>query len=113
MVPHKTARGAAAMGRLKVFDGVPAPYDTMKRQVIPDAMRAVKLSSFRKFCVLGDLSHQVGWGNKELISSMEDKRKKRAENWHKQRIAQANEARKAVNVKEIKKVRDELAQYGY
>merc|ERR1711939_185878 len=27
MVPHKTARGKAAMERLKVFEGVPAPYD--------------------------------------------------------------------------------------
>ena len=35
MLPHKTARGQAALGRLKVFDGVPTPYDTMKRQVIP------------------------------------------------------------------------------
>ena len=62
MVPHKTARGAAAMARLKVFEGVPAPYDTKKRQVIPDALRCVKLASFRKFCKLGDLSSQVGWG---------------------------------------------------
>eukprot|EP00178_Gracilaria_changii_P010209 TRINITY_DN29720_c1_g1_i3.p2 TRINITY_DN29720_c1_g1~~TRINITY_DN29720_c1_g1_i3.p2 ORF type:complete len:114 (-),score=8.82 TRINITY_DN29720_c1_g1_i3:342-683(-) len=28
MVPHKTSRGAAAMGRLKAFEGIPAPYDT-------------------------------------------------------------------------------------
>merc|ERR1712167_309816 len=27
MIPHKKARGAAAMARLKVFDGMPAPYD--------------------------------------------------------------------------------------
>jgi len=31
MLPHKTARGAAALGRLKAFEGVPAPYDTKKR----------------------------------------------------------------------------------
>jgi len=28
MLPHKTPRGAAALGKLKVFEGVPAPYDT-------------------------------------------------------------------------------------
>jgi large subunit ribosomal protein L13Ae len=28
MLPHKSARGAAALGKLKVFEGVPAPYDT-------------------------------------------------------------------------------------
>jgi len=27
MVPHKTARGEEAMNRLRVFDGIPAPYD--------------------------------------------------------------------------------------
>jgi len=31
MLPHKTARGADALGKLKVFEGVPAPYDTKKR----------------------------------------------------------------------------------
>ena len=105
MLPHKTARGAAALGRLKVFEGVPAPYDTKKRQVIPDAMRSVKLSSFRKFCVLGDLSHQVGWSHKNLIGSMEEKRRNRAEAWHKKRIESANKVRKALNVKEINNIK--------
>ena len=27
MLPHKTPKGAAALGRLKVFDGIPFPYD--------------------------------------------------------------------------------------
>ncbi|GKZ78717.1 60S ribosomal protein L13A [Aspergillus niger] len=31
MIPHKTARGAAAMEHLKVFEGVPPPYDKKKR----------------------------------------------------------------------------------
>lgn len=75
MLPHKTARGAAALGRLKIFEGVPAPYDTMKRQFVPDAMRCVKLASFRKFCHLGDLSAQVGWGKRDLIETLETKRK--------------------------------------
>jgi len=35
MLPHKTPKGAAALGKLKVFEGIPAPYDTKKRQVIP------------------------------------------------------------------------------
>lgn len=113
MVPHKTARGAAALGKLKVFEGCPAPYDTKKREVIPDAMRAVKLSSFRKFCVLGDLSSQVGWGKQTLINELEDKRKTRAADWHKKRIEKANKVRKALNVKEVNAVKAELAKYGY
>jgi hypothetical protein len=33
-------------------------------------MRAVKLSSFRKFCSLGDLSSEVGWGKKALVEKL-------------------------------------------
>lgn len=35
MIPHKTARGAAALERLKVFEGVPPPYDKQKKMVVP------------------------------------------------------------------------------
>ena len=113
MVPHKTARGADAMGKLKVFEGCPAPYDTKKREVIPDALRAVKLSSFRKYCVLGDLSSQVGWGKGALISNLEEKRRDRASTWHKKRIAEANKVRKSLNLKEISAVKAQLASFGY
>ena len=98
MLPHKTPRGAAALGKLKIFEGVPAPYDTTKKQYVPDAMRCVKLASFRKFCTLGDLSSQVGWGKQELIEKLESKRKERALNWHKRRIEKAGRTRKTVNV---------------
>ncbi len=75
MLPHKTSIGSAALGRLKIFEGVPAPYDTKKRQVVPDALRCVKLSSFRKFCKLGDLSSQVGWNKQSLVEKLEGKRR--------------------------------------
>lgn len=41
MIPHKTKRGQAALERLKAFEGVPPPYDTMKRAVVPDALKCV------------------------------------------------------------------------
>ena len=113
MLPHKTPRGAEALGRLKVFEGVPAPYDTKKREVVPDALRAVKLSSFRKFCNLGDLSGEVGWGKGALVQNLENKRRERASDWHKKRIDSANKVRKALNLKEINAVRTELASYGF
>ncbi len=113
MLPHKSPKGAVALGRLKIFEGVPAPYDTKKREVVPDALRAVKLSSFRKYCTLGDLSGQVGWGKQALVASMEDKRRARADAWHKKRLQSANSVRKALNLKEISQVKAELAQYGY
>lgn len=39
MIPHKTKRGEAALARLKTYEGVPSPYDKMKRMVIPDALK--------------------------------------------------------------------------
>jgi len=52
MVPHKTARGAAALERLKLFEGVPPPYDTKKRMVVPDALRVLRLKPGRKYCTV-------------------------------------------------------------
>merc|ERR1712146_775291 len=39
MVPHKTPRGAEALKRLKVFEGVPSPYDKIKKMVVPEALK--------------------------------------------------------------------------
>lgn len=52
MVPHKTARGAAALERLKLFEGVPPPYDKKKRMVVPDALRVLRLKPGRKYCTV-------------------------------------------------------------
>jgi large subunit ribosomal protein L13Ae len=46
MIPHKTARGEAALARLKAYEGVPPPYDRTKRMVIPDALKYAPLSCF-------------------------------------------------------------------
>lgn len=47
MVPHKTKRGKAALETLKCYEGVPAPYDKMKRVVVPSALRVLKLKPRR------------------------------------------------------------------
>jgi len=60
MMPHKTARGAAALERLKVFEGVPAPYDKKQRMVVPQALRVLRLKPGRKYCTVGRLAHEVG-----------------------------------------------------
>ncbi|XP_062296851.1 large ribosomal subunit protein uL13-like [Scomber scombrus] len=48
MLPHKTKRGQAALERLKVFDGIPPPYDKRKRMVVPAALKIVRLKPTRK-----------------------------------------------------------------
>lgn len=78
MIPHKTKRGSEAMNRLKVFDGVPPPYDREKRMVVPAALRVVRLKPGRKFCRLGRLSHETGWKYQDVVATLEEKRKAKA-----------------------------------
>ncbi|KAK8962426.1 60S ribosomal protein L13a-4 [Platanthera guangdongensis] len=78
MIPHKTKRGAAALARLKAYEGIPPPYDKKKRMVIPDALKVLRLQAGHKYCLLGKLSTEVGWGYADIIKELEDKRKRRA-----------------------------------
>ena len=52
MVPHKTARGTAALERLKLYEGVPPPFDRKKRMVVPEALRVLRLKPGRKYCTV-------------------------------------------------------------
>ncbi|XP_073279357.1 large ribosomal subunit protein uL13w-like [Primulina huaijiensis] len=79
MIPHKTKRGAAALARLKVFEGIPPPYDKIKRMVIPDALKVLRLQAGHKYCLLGRLSSEVGWNHYDIIRELEKKRKDRAQ----------------------------------
>jgi large subunit ribosomal protein L13Ae len=113
MLPHKTPKGSAALGRLKVFEGIPFPYDQKKRVVVPDALNVLRLKSHRKFCVLGELAQKIGWTRKDLVARLEEKRKvKSAKFWEgKQKKLQAR--KKATGSADLKKFNDELAKYGF
>jgi large subunit ribosomal protein L13Ae len=78
MLPHKLWRGAQALKLLKVHEGVPAPYDRLKRATVPAALRIVKLRPGRKFTRLGDLATLVGWKYGGIIETLEKKRKLRS-----------------------------------
>ena len=41
MLPHKSAKGQAALERLKVFEGIPAPYDKVRTDRIVGQRRSV------------------------------------------------------------------------
>ncbi|KAL8278892.1 hypothetical protein RQP46_008763 [Phenoliferia psychrophenolica] len=75
MVPHKTARGAAALERLKLFEGMPPPFDKKKKMVVPQALRVLRLKPGRKFCTIKRLSHEVGWSYRDVVDRLEEKRK--------------------------------------
>jgi large subunit ribosomal protein L13Ae len=86
MLPHKTARGAAALGRLKVFEGCPHPYSVQKKVVITNSLRAVMLDSFRKFTYLGDFSSRVGWNHGATVAALEEKRKERSTKYYQDKV---------------------------
>jgi large subunit ribosomal protein L13Ae len=113
MLPHKTPKGSAALGRLKVFEGIPFPYDMKKRMVVPDALKVLRLKSHRKFCVLGELAQKVGWTRKDLLTRLEEKRKLKSQKfWDlKQKKLQAKD--KAKGSKDLQKFNEELSKYGY
>merc|ERR1712170_251703 len=87
MLPHKLNRGKEALDRLKVFEGIPAPYDKQKRMVVPSALKVMRMKPRRKFCVLGRLSHEVGWKYQNVIATLEAKRKvKAAHYWQRKNV---------------------------
>jgi large subunit ribosomal protein L13Ae len=86
MIPYKTAKGAAAMGRLKCFDGCPVSANTMKKMVIPDALKAAKLAPRAKFAVLGNVAKDCGWTQQELIDELEEKRISKNHEWYVKKV---------------------------
>ena len=140
MIPHKTARGAAAMERLKVFEGVPPPYDKKKRMVVPQALRVLRLKPGRKYCTVGRLSHEVGWKYQDVVARfvvallvfiydsrrcstsrrliiiyrLEERRKVKGAAYYERKKAirrQLSEAQKSATVDE--KAKSQLAEFGY
>ncbi|PVU94534.1 hypothetical protein BB561_002477 [Smittium simulii] len=115
MVPHKTARGVAALDRLKVFEGVPPPYNKQKRMVIPQALRVLRLKPGRKFTTLDRLASEVGWKYKDVVSNLEAKRKVLSRAYYERKKALANLQTKAVAASEgqLKEIRANLASLGH
>eukprot|EP00013_Stygamoeba_regulata_P015854 CAMPEP_0177682806 /NCGR_PEP_ID=MMETSP0447-20121125/31448_1 /TAXON_ID=0 /ORGANISM="Stygamoeba regulata, Strain BSH-02190019" /LENGTH=161 /DNA_ID=CAMNT_0019192319 /DNA_START=434 /DNA_END=919 /DNA_ORIENTATION=+ len=114
MIPHKTARGAAAMDRLKVFEGIPPPYDTLKRVVVPDALRQINLQATRKYTVLGRLSSEVGWKYADVVNKLETKRKVRASQWYSRQKAVQRVKVKAIEntAQQLEEVNSQLKALG-
>eukprot|EP00938_MAST-03A_sp_MAST-3A-sp1_P002143 g2143.t1 len=115
MVPHKTKRGECALARLKVFEGIPSPYDRQKRMVVPDALKVVRIKPGRDFCVLGELATHAGWKHYALIKDLEATRKEKAAAFYdakKKDLAASAATRKAKSA-ELKDVDAQLAELGY
>uniref|UniRef100_A0AC34R4Y4 Large ribosomal subunit protein uL13 n=1 Tax=Panagrolaimus sp. JU765 TaxID=591449 RepID=A0AC34R4Y4_9BILA len=115
MLPHKTARGQAALNRLKTYEGIPQPLDTQVRFCEPNSVRAIALKAGRKFCTVGRLSHEVGWQYKDVVAKLETKRKVRAAAFYERKKAASklmNQAAKNAESK-IADYNKQLAELGY
>ncbi|KAJ3337424.1 60S ribosomal protein L16B [Kappamyces sp. JEL0680] len=115
MIPHKTARGAAALERLKVFEGVPPPYDKKKRLVIPQALRVLRLAPGRKFTTIKRLSTEFGWKYEDVVARLEEKRKVKSQAFYekKQALMRLRSAAAESVAKDLKAVHATLAATGY
>jgi len=90
MLPHKMSRGQQALDRMRVFEGIPPPFDKLKRVVVPSALRVLRLNPRRKYCELTRLSSEVGWKYAKVIDALEAKRKvKSKRRWTRKRSAEA------------------------
>merc|ERR1719410_231648 len=115
MLPHKLHRGKEALERLKVFEGIPPPYDKQKRMVVPSALRVNRLNPCRKYCDLNRLSHEVGWKYQKVISTLEAKRKAKSKQFFERKkhlLALREKARKNVASK-IAPYQKVIESYGY
>lgn len=113
MLPHKTPKGSVALARLKVFEGIPYPYDHKKRMVVPEALKIVRLRDNRKFCVMGDLAQLAGWTKKDVVDRLEEKRKVKSAKFYELKKKKADARGKAKNSKELEKFTTELAKHGF
>ena len=113
MLPHKTPKGTAALGRLKVFEGIPFPYDHKKRVVVPEALKVLRLKSYRKFCSLGELAVGGGWTGATLISKLEEQRKAKSQKFHELKSKKVAARAKAMDDKKVASFNTELKKYGF
>eukprot|EP00997_Jenningsia_sp_PLL12_P003402 NODE_1636_length_1107_cov_95.731569_g1336_i0.p1 GENE.NODE_1636_length_1107_cov_95.731569_g1336_i0~~NODE_1636_length_1107_cov_95.731569_g1336_i0.p1 ORF type:complete len:136 (-),score=22.07 NODE_1636_length_1107_cov_95.731569_g1336_i0:359-766(-) len=78
MLPYKTKRGKAALGRLKLFEGIPPPFDKKRKVCILRSMRTFRLGVKRAYTSVADICGLVGWKHQRLLREQENLRKKNA-----------------------------------
>mmetsp|Transcript_41153 Transcript_41153/g.63411 ORF Transcript_41153/g.63411 Transcript_41153/m.63411 type:complete len:156 (-) Transcript_41153:1741-2208(-) len=67
MLPHKIKKGTDALKRLRIYEGIPLAFWKMKKMVVPNALRILKLAPGRKYSRLGDIANEIGWVKKNFI----------------------------------------------
>lgn len=115
MVPHKTKRGQNALRRLKVYEGIPSPYDKQKRLCVPIALRQLCLRPDRKYCNVDRVAHEVGWKYRDVVNNLEAKRKIKARMTylHKKKLKNITWKARATVAAKIAPQNEVLQKYGY
>jgi len=113
MLPHKSVRGQEALARLACFEGIPAPYDTQKRMVVPAALKVMRLRPGRKFTVIGRLASEVGWKHGVLVEKLEAKRKVKSEAFYQKKKALVSAKAKAAKSADLSSVSAVLTPVGF
>ncbi|KAH9258220.1 ribosomal protein L13 [Batrachochytrium salamandrivorans] len=112
MLPRKTARGMAAYRRLTAVEGVPAPFDQVKRMVVPGALRVLRLKPGRKFTNVGEFAKTVGWKRLDTLKDLEAKRKVKSAAFYEKKKAADALLVKAKAEAEYSAVKPILAKFG-
>ena len=113
MLPHMTARGQAALARLGTYEGIPEPYDKMKRLIVPEAHKVLRMRSDRAFTIMGRLAKEVGWGYTELVQKLETTRKVKEQEYYAAKKAKVASRVKAIAKVDMTKLKPVLASFGY
>lgn len=113
MIPHKTVRGQNALARLAVFEGIPPAYQKMKRMVVPEALKSIRLMPGRNFTVIGDLAREVGWGHQELVEKLESQRQIKEQAYFATKKAEKAAYDKAASSADLSAVSGILEEHGF
>jgi large subunit ribosomal protein L13Ae len=113
MLPHKAPRGAAALASLRLFDGIPYPYDQKKRMVVPNALKVLRMKSHRNFTVLRDIAKLAGWAQGDLIDTLETRRKAKSAKFYAATQAKAAAKTAASGDKSVAAFNGALTKLGF
>ena len=92
---------------------MPAPYDKVKRVVVPEALKAIRMRADRNFCVLGNLSQEFGWNYGPLVERLEAQRKIKEQAFYAEKKAKATLQTKAAGAVDLSAVDKVLAPIGF
>ncbi|EFJ21412.1 hypothetical protein SELMODRAFT_417433 [Selaginella moellendorffii] len=71
MIPR--SKRAGALRNFKAYDGCPPPYGVVKKMVIPDALKVLRMRRERPFCLLGALARDLGWEGGDFVAKYDKK----------------------------------------